>query len=251
MLDAQGGRPPRIYVDLPGTALGASLPRALAGAGPVVRVRAGQQDPTTVRVVVDLARPARFTLRRTARAVAIVVGPAPAGPGRSAPSTAAIAGLFAAGQAMAAESPPRATAATPASVPAPPRHGGVLPAFLAGGGALIAAAALHRRRAAGRRRQGGIFPLEPFLVNLADPEASRQLRITVALGTVRHAWGLPRSVAVVRDALLALLSSKTSAEVRTPSGKEALRAQIVERVNGVLGRSVAVAAYFSDFVVLD
>src|SRR5439155_305507 len=57
--------PARIYIDLSGAALGAALPHMLAGAAPVVRVRASQFDPTTVRVVLDLERRVPFVLRQT------------------------------------------------------------------------------------------------------------------------------------------------------------------------------------------
>src|SRR5205823_1589757 len=64
-LPAGAAAPARIYIDLSGAALGAALPHMLAGAAPVVRVRASQFDPTTVRVVLDLERRVPFVLRQT------------------------------------------------------------------------------------------------------------------------------------------------------------------------------------------
>src|SRR5207248_1497516 len=75
---AQGGAPARIYIDLSGAALGAALPHVLAGAAPVLRVRASQFDPTTVRVVLDLERRVPFVLRQTDETITLELeAPAP------------------------------------------------------------------------------------------------------------------------------------------------------------------------------
>src|SRR5437867_8415281 len=77
-LPAEGGAPARIYIDLSGAALGAALPHVLAGAAPVVRVRASQFDPTTVRVVLDLERRVPFVLRQTDETITLELeAPAP------------------------------------------------------------------------------------------------------------------------------------------------------------------------------
>src|SRR6266404_4460586 len=77
-LPAEGGAPARIYIDLSGAALGAALPHVLAGAAPVVRVRASQFDPTTVRIVVDLERRVPFVLRQMDETITLELeAPAP------------------------------------------------------------------------------------------------------------------------------------------------------------------------------
>ncbi|MCW5889052.1 MAG: AMIN domain-containing protein [bacterium] len=60
-LPPRDGQPARIVVDLPGTRLAAGV-RGAAGAGPLRRVRVGQFDTSTTRVVLDLAAPTTFTL---------------------------------------------------------------------------------------------------------------------------------------------------------------------------------------------
>jgi len=79
-LPAAGNVPGRIYVDVPRAVLAPDLPRATAGVGPVLRVRVGQLDPATVRVVVDLGRPASFSLRTGARSITLTVAEASAPP---------------------------------------------------------------------------------------------------------------------------------------------------------------------------
>jgi hypothetical protein len=55
--DRKRGLPERIYIDFRGAVLGPKVRKSLpVGDGVVVRVRAGQFDPRTVRVVLDLAK---------------------------------------------------------------------------------------------------------------------------------------------------------------------------------------------------
>src|SRR5690242_18248523 len=78
-LPPTGDAPNRIYVDLAGTTLAPTLARVVAGSAAVVRVRAGQFDRSTARVVLDLARAVPFTVRPSGGTITIALGaPAPA-----------------------------------------------------------------------------------------------------------------------------------------------------------------------------
>jgi hypothetical protein len=66
--------PPRVYVDLPDATLGPQAARSLAGTGTVKRVRAGQFDATTVRVVVELAEAAAVDAEPRRNGLRLVVG---------------------------------------------------------------------------------------------------------------------------------------------------------------------------------
>jgi hypothetical protein len=76
-LRAEGALPDRVFVDLPATVVGANLPRVLTGTGPLLRVRIAQRDHSTVRVVLDLARPTPFAVRTVSRTVVISLGSPP------------------------------------------------------------------------------------------------------------------------------------------------------------------------------
>jgi hypothetical protein len=65
--------PPRLYVDLPGTTLGAKVARSLEGRGTVKRVRVGQFDAATARVVIELAAPARIDVEPAGTGLRLVV----------------------------------------------------------------------------------------------------------------------------------------------------------------------------------
>ena len=76
-LRADGTLPDRVFVDLPATVVGAKLPSVLTGAGPLLRVRIAQRDPSTVRVVLDLARPTPYAVRTVSRTLVISLGSPP------------------------------------------------------------------------------------------------------------------------------------------------------------------------------
>src|SRR5207247_4682453 len=117
-LPAGGGAPARIYIDLSGAALGAALPHMLAGAAPVVRVRASQFDPTTVRIVLDLERRVPFVLRQTDETITLELeAPAPMAAAIEPPAPTPTA---AAPEPPAPPPPPAAAAPPPPPPPAPP-----------------------------------------------------------------------------------------------------------------------------------
>src|SRR5437762_5009048 len=119
-LPAQGGAPARIYIDLSGAALGAALPHMLAGAAPVVRVRASQFDPTTVRVVLDLERRVPFVLRQTDETITLeLAAPAAIEPPAPTPPAAAPEPPAPPPMAAAIEAPPPIPTAAAPEPPAP------------------------------------------------------------------------------------------------------------------------------------
>ena len=98
-----------------------------------------------------------------------------------------------------------------------------------------------------------IIPLEPFMVNLADQEASRFLRIAVRLviDEERDAAVIekdPVRLARVRSAVLEVLTTQHSGALVTPEGKAELKKSIMERSTAVLNLEVR-DVLFTDFVV--
>jgi flagellar FliL protein len=107
----------------------------------------------------------------------------------------------------------------------------------------------------------GAVVLEPFLVNLADKDASRFLRVSLQL-VVDHKElaeamnakgeeGAEHAVtkARLRSSILELLTTKTSDALVTTEGKAALKKEIASRATGILGEAEVVDVLFTDFVV--
>jgi flagellar FliL protein len=99
----------------------------------------------------------------------------------------------------------------------------------------------------------GILALDPFVVNLADKDASRFLRATIKLvvedehvaETIeKHAVQKSR----VRSVILEALSAQESSRLVTPDGKAELKKIVAEKATAVLHTEVR-DVLFTDFVV--
>ena len=91
--------------------------------------------------------------------------------------------------------------------------------------------------------------LPPFVVNLADPNARRYLKVVLEVEVTSNPELLEDNKAKIRDALLMLLSSKTSQDLSTLEGKILLRKEIVDRLNQAIGQPKVSRVYFTDFVI--
>jgi flagellar FliL protein len=101
---------------------------------------------------------------------------------------------------------------------------------------------------------GAVVPLEPFVVNLADPEAARYLRIRIGLmvddkdkiDEVRENQVLQLKV---RDVILQTLTEKTSQDLISEDGKNQLRKEILEKVEVYFREPKLVDVMFTEFVI--
>ncbi len=84
---------------------------------------------------------------------------------------------------------------------------------------------------------GVMYKLEPaFIVNLADPEVTMYVRvsITLELSSPQVVLEVQKREPIIRDAIIEILSNKTSRELRSPEGREQLKLEIIKRVNTIL-----------------
>jgi len=98
---------------------------------------------------------------------------------------------------------------------------------------------------------GKLFPLDTFIVNLADQERSRYLRVTMDLELVAptDTEKLNQRLPQVRDRILMLLPSKRFADIASTEGKTALRDEMIGKLNGLFPENVISNIFFSEFVV--
>ena len=98
---------------------------------------------------------------------------------------------------------------------------------------------------------GTLFKLDTFIVNLADQERSRYLRVTMELelpdstSTGRLEDRLPQ----IRDSILMILPSKHLADITSMEGKTALRDEIIAKLNGLFAENIISNIFFTEFVV--
>jgi flagellar FliL protein len=96
-----------------------------------------------------------------------------------------------------------------------------------------------------------IWPMEAFVVNIANAGGDRYLKMIVQLelsepGAVAELEQIkPR----LRDAILDLLATKTIQELMDLTGKQRLREDIAGRVNNVLTQGKITRVYFTEFVL--
>ena len=92
--------------------------------------------------------------------------------------------------------------------------------------------------------------MDPFLVNLADKESRRYLKLKVELevdseGSEKE---LEKFLPHIRDGLILLLSSKTYLDLSTVEGKQQLKEEIKRRVSALPGGKKVSNVFFTEFV---
>jgi len=101
-----------------------------------------------------------------------------------------------------------------------------------------------------------VLHLEPFVVNLADPEETRFLRVGIDLGlenplSAKEGKGGNAEVptARIRDCILAALSTWHSDALMAPEGKEKLKDELVRALRERAPDLGVKEVYFTDFLV--
>jgi len=98
---------------------------------------------------------------------------------------------------------------------------------------------------------GVMVDLGVFTVNLADKgtDAYARVAITLELSNEKVKQEVDKRMPIIKDAIIDVISSKTSDFVRTPEGREALRLELIRRLNIILVEGGVRNIYFTEFVV--
>ena len=96
-----------------------------------------------------------------------------------------------------------------------------------------------------------LLSMETFVVNLADPGGKRYLRVTIALEIDDQDFveEVKKNVPKMRDKVLLILPSKKFKDIRTSSGKDSLRKEIIAQLNPLLDKCKITDLYFQEFVI--
>lgn len=98
-----------------------------------------------------------------------------------------------------------------------------------------------------------IIELQPFIVNLADENEARYLRLTVSLGVGGAEGGEEKPdqlfITRVRNAMLAVLSEKKSEDILSNEGKGKLRKELLKAAQAASEEPEVKAIYITDFIV--
>lgn len=96
-----------------------------------------------------------------------------------------------------------------------------------------------------------VIELQPFIVNLADKNESRYLRMTISLGIgdVGEAKVDPLFTTKIRNAILAAISTRTSDQILTVEGKAALRKEMLSAARDAASKPEILTIYITDFII--
>ena len=96
-----------------------------------------------------------------------------------------------------------------------------------------------------------ILPMDPFVVNIAETNGERYLKIVIQLEISDPGVGpeLEQLKPRIRDSILDLLTPKTYRDLMDLAGKQRLREDIAGRINNILQQGKVTKVYFTDFVI--
>jgi flagellar FliL protein len=100
---------------------------------------------------------------------------------------------------------------------------------------------------------GPVQALDPFIVNLADTDMSRYLRVSIGI-QFRENVEAPESILepvlpALRDRFISTLGSQQSRLIRTPEQKDALKAELITVAEDIIGTRRIANLYFTEFIV--
>lgn len=103
-------------------------------------------------------------------------------------------------------------------------------------------------------QKSAVLPLEPFVVNLADADAARYLRIKISLmiddkSKVKEISDNQPLQQKVRDVILQSLTAKTSQDLMDQEGKNKLRKELQDKVSLYFREPKLVDVMFTEFVI--
>ena len=98
---------------------------------------------------------------------------------------------------------------------------------------------------------GFIYPMKPFIVNLADETGGRYLKVKfeLELNTKDVVPEIEKRMPQLTDSVIMLLSSRTYEDIMSYEGKDRMRNEITLRLNSFLSTGFIRKIYFTEFVM--
>ena len=98
---------------------------------------------------------------------------------------------------------------------------------------------------------GPVLPMETFIVNLADDNVNRYLKmgLSLELANAEAIEKVKKHDPQIRDSIIILTSDLTFQEIRSAKGKKTLRDRISSRLDELIGMNQVKSVYFTEFVV--
>ena len=94
-----------------------------------------------------------------------------------------------------------------------------------------------------------VLPLETFIVNLQVKGSFLKTTIQLEFAEPELPKTIENEVPKIRDTIIRVLSSRSSADILTAEGKERLRDELRDAVNQTLGAEDVSKVYFTEFII--
>ena len=98
---------------------------------------------------------------------------------------------------------------------------------------------------------GFIHAMGSFIVNLKNGTGGRYARVSMDLDLEKEAAKaeIEKRTSQIRDMVLMIISSKSADDLQTVEGKQALRKEILDSLNGIMRESKIQGLFFTEFVI--
>lgn len=94
-----------------------------------------------------------------------------------------------------------------------------------------------------------LIAIDPFVVNLSDYGKYLKMTMQLELSDKSYEELVKQKIPSIRDAVITLLSGKSSDSISGPEGKLQLKDEILLRANQAVGKDVFKNLYFTEFVM--
>ncbi len=94
-----------------------------------------------------------------------------------------------------------------------------------------------------------VLPLETFIVNLQVKGSFLKTTLQLEFAEPSLPPTVESDIPKIRDAVIRVLSSRESADILSPDGKETLREDLRDAVNETLGGEDVTQVYFTEFII--
>lgn len=94
-----------------------------------------------------------------------------------------------------------------------------------------------------------LVPLEPLVLNLSDQGRFLKITMQFEISDPSYQQLVSDYIPQLKDAIIILISSKSSDSISSPEGKLQLKDEILLRANQTVGKDIFKNLYFTEFVM--
>lgn len=108
----------------------------------------------------------------------------------------------------------------------------------------------EQEKSQGSQFDGKLIPLEPFIVNLSGAKGRRVAKVSIELQVSGQfiTTEIEQRKAQIRDIIIILLAAKTFDQISSIEGKDSLRNEIKDNLNGWLTKGKIEKVFFTEFI---